>query len=329
MSDLEDDGFNEDTFKGLEEQASVTPPASDDGATPPATPPADPPKEDPKKDEEPPKKEEDTPPATQPGSQDDPKKAEDAKPSEAPETPPKAPENPKTPEEPKPLTKDDLASTINEIRTTERAAVKELDNTTDEVLESYYPEGLSNTLIDKDSGRELRTPQDVVEVTGGKMTTEEAARWLMNEQAELDRSVNEIKDQARKVAETTLSFKHDGEAVLQRYDPLFKALKDKYPKLQDKVFQALMKQTKVDKEKNLILSAPDVVDHYDTFLAPYKEIYEETTQQPATAPAPPPPPPPKPTADDRMDEPGDGGPAPVNDPNDFAQQVSKELAKGI
>ncbi len=327
MSDLEDDGFNEDTFKGLEEQASITPPTGDDDG---ATPPADPPKEEPKKNEEPPKKEDDNvPPATEPPAPEDKKEEEGATPPKAPETPPKAAENPETPEEPKPLTRDDLASVINDVRTTERASVRELENTTNDVLESYYPDGLSNTLIDEASGKELRSPQDVVDVTDGKMSIEQAAQWLLNEQTKLDRSVNEIKDQARKVAETTLSFKHDGEAVLQRYDPLFKALKDKYPQLQDKVFQALMKQTKVDKEKGVILSAPDVMDHYDTFLAPYKEIYEEQTQQPATNPAPPPPAPPKPTADDRMDEFGDGGQAPVNDPNDFAQQVTKELAKGI
>ena len=321
MSDAEDDGFNEEAFKGLDEGTALAPPS--EPTTPPVTPPpaaaeppkADPPKptEEPKKDDEPAKTPEETPPAS---ATDEKKPEEDPKPPETPEAP--APTEPS-----QPLTKDDVSQVVSDLLSTERNSSKELENTTQEVLEAYYPEGLSNTLVDERSGKELRTPQDVVDASGGEMSTEQAAQWLMNEQFKLDKQVAEIKDNAKQIAETTVNFKRDSMTVLQKYEPLFKA----YPQLQTKVFNKLMEQVKVDKERNVILSAPDVMGHYDFYLEPYQQAFEYSTKESATNPTPDTTPePPKPTAEDRMDVTGDGGPAPVNDPNDFAQQVTKELA---
>lgn len=319
MADLEDD-FNDETFKGFGED-EATPPA--DPATPPVTPSAEPPKEEPKpaeepkKDEEPAKKPEETPPAP---ADEEKKPEEGAKPPETPETPPEVPEPPK------PLTKDDVQEVVSNLLNTERSSSKELETTTEEVLEKYYPDGLSNTLVDEKSGKELRTPADVVDASGGSMSTEEAAQWLMNEQYKLDQDVARIKGDAQKIAETTVNFKRDATTVLQKYEPLFKA----YPYLQTKVYDKLMKQVKVDKEKNVILSAPDVMEHYDDYLEPYQQAFEYGKGTPATNPTPPPGgEPAKPTAEDRMDEGGDGGASPVDDLNDFGQQVVKELAKGI
>lgn len=326
MADTEDDGFNEDTFKGFgEDPAQVTPPAKDPAppatespkADPPAAPPVGPPKpaEEPKKDEEPAKPSEETPPATPTNE-----KKEEGDPK-----PPETPETPAAPEPSQPLTKDDVKSVVSDLLNTERSSTKELETTTTEVLEKYYPEGLSNVLVDERSGKELKTPQDVVDASDGQMSTEEAAQWLMNEQYKLDQSVNKIKNDARSIAETTVNFRRDAITALQKYDPLFKA----YPQLQEKVYQKLMKQVKVDKDKGVILSAPDVMEYYDDYLEPYQLAFEHSTNKPSTAPTPDPNEPPKPTAEDRMDESGDGGQSPVDDPNDFAQQVSKELAKGI
>lgn len=320
MPDI-DDGFDK-AFEGFGEEG-----------TPPVTPPAEPPKDDPvqedggkddtepkepKKDDKPapeePKKDEATPPAA-----DEKKEEEGAKPPTPPETPP-------APEEPKPLTRDDVTSIINNIRTEERASSKEIETTTNEVLEAYYPEGLSNTLVDQSTGKELKTPQDVVEASGNQMSIEEATQWLMNEQYKLDQDIARIKNDAKKVAETTINFKRDSMTALQKYEPLFKW----QPHLQKKAFDLLMMQVKADKEKGVILQAPDVLDLYDTYLEPYQKAFEYANNQPATNPTPPATPPPAtPSADDRLDENGDGGASPVDDPNDFAQQVNKELAKGI
>lgn len=322
MSDIDHEDEFDKAFEGFGEDPA------------PSTPPAEPPKDDPvqedggKDDTEPkdPKKDEQTPtdPPKKEGEEDTsvaadaPKKEEDGKKPEDPETPP-------APEDPKPLTKDDLTSIINNVRLEERNAGKEVETTTSEVLEAYYPEGLSSTLVDQTTGKELKTPQDVVDASGGQMSTEEAAQWLMNEQFKLDSEISRIKGDAQKIAETTISFKRDSVAALQKYEPLFKT----YPQLQAKAFKLLMNQVKADKEKGVILQAPDVLDLYDTYLEPYQQAYEYSQGQPATNPNPPAPEPPKPSAEDRLDEGGDGGvTTEVDDPNDFAQQVKKELAKG-
>lgn len=315
MADIEDDGFNEDVFKGLEEAPA---PAEKEDEKPPV----EPPKEDPKPNEEPPKEdsEGEKPPVEEP-----PKEGEEGE--KPPETPPvEPPKEPETPEAPQPLTKDDVTAIISNLRNEERNSGKEVEEATQDVLDAYYPDGLSNTLVDEQSGKELRTPQDVVDASGGEMTIEQGAQWLLNEQYKLDNSVAKIKEDARNIAETTVKFKRDATTVLDKYAPLFK----EYPHLQDKVYQKLMKQVKVDKERNVILSAPDVIEHYDDYLEPYQMAFEQATNKPATNPTPPVvPDPPQPTAEDRMDESGDGGQSPVDDPNDFAQQVSKELAKGF
>lgn len=309
MSDTDDD-FSKALEEGLSQQEDVL-----------SSTPAEPSKEAPKDD-----KKEETPkeaPAegTPPAPSDDKKPEEGAQPPKAPEAPP-APEEPVAPQ---PLTKDDVTSIIRDIQMSERTSGKELDTTTQEVLEAYYPEGLSNTLVDEKSGRELRTPADVVEASGGTMSTEEAAQWLMNEQFKLDQQVANIKNQAKEIAETTVNFKRDSMAVLQKYEPLFKW----QPSLQKKAFDLMMKQVKVDEQRGVILSAPDVMDLYDTYLEPYQQAYVFANNQSPTNPVPNPNEPPKPTAEDRMDISGDGGPAPVDDPNDFAQQVSKELSKPL
>lgn len=324
MSDIDHDKEFDDAFAAALEVTGGDPPQATPPADPPktddSTPPATPPTtqvEEPKKDEQPPadpKKEEGAAPTG-----DAPKKEEGAEPPKAPETPP-------TPEEPKPLTRDDITSVIQNIRTEERDAVKAVETATNEVLEAYYPEGLSNVLVDQSTGKELRTPQDVVDATNGQMSLEQAANWLMNEQYKLDTEIAQIKTNAKQIAETTVSFKRDSVAAIQKYEPLFKW----QPHLQKKAFDLLMKQVKADTEKGVILQAPDVMDLYDTYLEPYQKAYEFANQQPATNPTPPAPEPPKPTAEDRLDDGGDGGASSdVDDPNDFAQQVSKELAKGI
>ena len=308
-----DDDFTTALEEGLSQQEEAL-----------ETPPVDPPKDDPvqedggKDDTEPkdPKKEE-PPKETPPAPTDDKKPEEGAKPPETPETPP---------ETPQPLTKDDVTSIIRDIQTNERTTGKELETTTKEVLDAYYPDGLSNTLVDEKSGKELRTPADVVEASGGTMSTEEAAQWLLNEQFKLDQQVAQIKNQAKEIAETIVNFKRDSMLVLQKYEPLFKW----QPSLQKKAFDLMMKQVKIDEKRGVILQAPDVMDLYDTYLEPYQQAYVFANNQSPTNPTPPTtPPPPKPTAEDRMDISGDGGPAPVDDPNDFAQQVTKELAKGM
>lgn len=299
-------------------------PAADDNTPAPDVPKAD--EEEPKKDDpanpaDPNAKED---PATPPAGDEEPPKEDPAKPKD-----PEAPTEPETPPAAEPLTEDGIRKLMQELRTEERNSITEISDATNEVMEAYYPEGISNVLIDQSSGKELKTPQDVVDASGGDMSMEAAAQWLMNEQYKLDQNIAGIKQQAEKIAETTISFKRDSVAAIEKYAPLF----EKYPQVQAKVFKLLKDQTKVDLEKGVVLQAPDVMDLYDTYLEPYQKAYEFATKQSATAPVTTPPAPAPvatPGQSDRMDEGGDGGATTeIDDPNDFAQQVTKELAGGF
>lgn len=324
MSDIDHEDEFDKAFEGFgEDQKPETPPADPAKPGEPTPPAPEAPKvEEPKKDEQPKpedkKSEEGTSPA---GAAQKPQ--EGAQSPQAPTTPPA----PAATEEPKPLTRDDVTSIISNIRAEEQDAGKELDNTTKEVLDAYYPDGLSNVLVDERSGRELKTPQDVVEASNGEMDIEQATQWLMNEQYKLDSEVNKIKDDARRVAETTINFKRDSIRALQKYEPLFKW----QPSLQQKVWDKVKAQVKADEQRGVILSAPDVMSEYDFYLEPYQRAFEYASGQPGTNPTPPAggTAPVTPGAEDRLDEQGDGGQSEVDDPNDFAQQVTKELAKGL
>lgn len=345
---MDDNDGIEEAFKGFGEDEAPTQPPADDNNTPDPqddpdggdkkdddkeTPDADKSNTPDDKPESPAKSDKEEPTSDSSDKPDGEEKQPDSGDKDAPADKPepgRAPDAPEPPSDtpPAPLTKEDVQSAIRDYQNDERTSARELDTAVEDVMKAYYPEGLSDVLVDQNTGKELRTPQDVVDASNGEMTTEEATQWLMNEEFKLKRQVSEIRDNARKVAETTVNFKRDAETALQKYEPLFKW----NPKLQGKIYEKLMKQVKADVDKGVILSAPDVLEFYDDYLEPYQQAFEQSTQQPGTNPTEPPkddkPEPPKPDADDRLDDTGDGGTTPPNDPNDFAQQVGKELAKG-
>lgn len=315
--------MEEDDAKQFNDAFNDDPPKDE----PPVEQPADPvePPEEPKT----PEAKEEPKPVEEPPEEEKPKEAGE-------ETPPKEPETPETPEAPKeeepeeapqPLTKDDVRSIITDLRSEERGSTQEIEAETESVIEAFYPQGLSNTLVDEKTGKEIKTPQDVVELSDNTMTIEEATKWMMNEQFRVDKQVSEIKNSARDIAELNLNFRKGGQRVIEKYQPLFKA----YPQVQKKVYDRYTELVKTDKDKGFVLSAPDIEKFYDDFLEPYRMAYEHSQKQAATVPPAEPakPEPPKPTAQDRMDESGDaGGGGEVDDPNDFAQQVAKELKRG-
>lgn len=227
-------------------------------------------------------------------------------------------------EAPAPLTKEDIQAAFREARETERNSTRELDELTDDVLKKYYPDGLSNVLIDEKSGKELRSPQDVVDASGGSMTIEEATQWLMNEQYKLDQDINRIKDDARNLAETNANFTDGIQRVLGKYKDVFA----KFPDQQQKVYKAYMKQVKMDDKKDLVLSAPDIEEFYDFAMEPYMLAYGNLqANQPASQPTAEAPniPDSKPSVNDRLDESGDGGGGKYEaDPNN-ADESLKEL----
>ena len=233
---------------------------------------------------------------------------------------------------PTPLTKEDVQAAFREARDSERNSTKELEELTDEVVKKYYPEGLTNVLVDEKTGKELRTPQDVIDVTDGKMSHEEAWRWLNNEQQKLDQKVSQIKDQARNIAETNANFSTGIDRVLQKYKPVFEAFEKQG--IQQKIYKAFMKQVRMDEGKELVLSSPDVEEFYDLVMEPYLLAYGNMqTSKAGQATQTPPPqqndapkiPDSKPSIDDRLDESGDGGGNKNDeaDPNDANDSLNK------
>lgn len=249
------------------------------------------------------------------------------------ETPGVTPEEKKE-EAPAPLTKEDIQAAFREARESDRATEKELEELTNEVISKYHPEGLSNVLIDDRTGKELKVPQDVVDASGGKLSIEEAASWLMNEQYKLDQAVNKIKDDARKIAETNANFDTGAKRVLGKYEPVFKAFEKQG--IQEKIYKAYMKQVKMDDKNGLVLSAPDIEEFYDLVMEPYLLAYGNMqTRQvssappagkaPEAAPEKPQIPDSKPSIDDRLDETGDGGNGSDReaDPNNADESLNK------
>lgn len=234
-------------------------------------------------------------------------------------------------EEPKPLTAEEARALFNDIRAQERDSGKEVEAFQQDILKAYYPQGLSNTLVDERTGREIKTPQDVVELSNGEMSTEEAAQWLINEQYKLDQQVNEIKSSARELAETNANFRTGAVRVVETYQGIF----DKYPQLQEKVYKSYMKQVKMEQKKidgkdvDLVLSAPDIEEYYRDFMEPYVMAFGFSQKDGAAAPPAnadekpaedkPKIPESRQTAKDRMDESGDAGggsnDVDENDPN--------------
>lgn len=251
--------------------------------------------------------------------------------AEAPAAPGETPAPPAPVEEQpaKPLTAEEVRSIVTNIRDEERNSGKELRALEDEVISKYYPEGLSNVLIDEKSGMELRTPQDVVDASGGEMSMEDAAKWLMNEQYKLDKTVSDIRESARELAQTNRNFKDGATRVIERYQYIF----DRYPALQGKVYKNYMKAVKMDSEKDLILSAPDIEEYYADFMEPYvmalgakpaaQAPAQSSPAQAATAPATIPES--KQTPEDRMDISGDvgGGDGSDGNPNDPESSLNK------
>ena len=291
------DELLQDDISILDEDVEETPNGTEQEPTPPATP-ATPP----------------TPPV-EPDADDK---------IEEPET------TPPEPVTPTPLTEDNLRSIISDLRREEYQESSRLNEVMKDVQRRYYPDGISRILTDKATGRELRTAQDILELSNNpELTIEEAERWRLVEQAKLDAQIAEIESSTRNIAEQTIALDRGAKRVQEKYAELFKA----YPDLERKVTQQYLKTVNIDQNTKAVLSAPlDIVEYYDTVLEPYRMAFE-TSQAAAQAPAAPqatPPPataPPKPNKDDRLDEHGDGGISTddTDDPNDFEAQLKKEF----
>lgn len=226
------------------------------------------------------------------------------------------------------ITKEDLRSFLSDIRSEEQAATKQYDVVYSDIESRYYPNGISRVMVDAETGKPLRTAQDVMDLANNPdLTIEQAEQWRIQKQSEWDAQVRDIESGIRKIAEQTISLERGTRAVMERYESLFKT----YPALETKVMGMYQKYLKSDKNTNTILEAPDIEEFFDFHLEPYRLAFEAGGQaagSPAPSPAAPQAPePPKPSRNDRMDEFGDGGGESADDadPDDFEAQLKKEF----
>lgn len=222
---------------------------------------------------------------------------------------------------PTPITEDSLRSILSDLREEEYRYSKEVEDVYRDIQSRYYPNGISRVLTDSKTGLEIRTAQDVIDLSENPdLTIEEAERWRLVKQAELDAQVQEIERTTRQIAEQSVALKRGAERVQQKYADLFKA----HPALERKVTAMYMQTVNIDKETNTILSAPiDIEEFYSNYLEPYQTAFSASN----TPAAPTPKPAPTPSKDDRLDEHGDGGlgDGDDDDPDDFEAQLKKEF----
>lgn len=241
------------------------------------------------------------------------------------------------PETPKPLTSADIRTVMTEMQNEQRDRDTSIQTMEQDIISAYYPQGISNVLVDENTGKELRTPQDVVDASGGEMTHEEAAQWLMHKQVEVDKQVEDVKRSAQELAEVNYNFKDGAVRVIKTYQPIF----SRYPGLQQRVYNNYMKTVKMEQKNvdgrplDFVLSAPDIEDYYRDFMEPYVMAFAASQKEaPPSVPQPSVPdgsakptiPESRQTPADRMDVSGDAGGGAGGDeadPNDPESSLSK------
>jgi hypothetical protein len=204
-------------------------------------------------------------------------------------------------EEPK-LTREDIKAALQEVEQEKTSYVDDIKQTSKDVLDSFYPQGIDRQLRDKD-GDPIKSIEDVMERvdprTGENFTEEAAGRWLLSEQQKLNQQIQELEASAERVAEVNVNLKRDAHRVVEKYSDILAAK----PELATKIKALYEQSLRKDAKTGITLEAPiPLLEFYDTYLEPY---VTGAVQQPT----PPPVEPEKPKANpaDRADLPTTNG----------------------
>lgn len=253
---------------GVEPPKEETPPADD---TPPAgddTPPAD----DTGGEGE-------TPPAPEQGGETPPEGEET--PPEGDEEQPPAEEPPSADEPPKPIDRNDIISAIREEREAQQARQNRVSDVKQMVLEHLHPQGIDRKLYDSEN-RVINTAQDIVDrglinpETKESFTYEEAARWMMNAQKELNQQVEQVEKYAEEIGEVYVNLKEGNDRVEELYGDYLRVMPGVSKQLSEMYFKTL----RIDPETNIVIEAPlDPVEFYSKALAPYIKMAEQAVAQ--------------------------------------------------
>lgn len=164
----------------------------------------------------------------------------------------------------------------------QRAAVREmqadLKATKSDVREKMFDD-LQTELTDAD-GDPIRTIEDVMKLmnpnTRKPFTEEEAASYLLQAQAHLDKQIKEAESKIEEIAEVNVGLKDDADTVRGKYGELFKAM----PALQKEVYAAFAETLIRDEKTGIIVKAPvSMLRFYDTALAGYVKLAQQLEAQ--------------------------------------------------
>lgn len=165
----------------------------------------------------------------------------------------------------------------------QRAAVREMQAdlraTKADVREKMFDD-LQTELTDAD-GDPIRTIEDVMKLqnpnTRKPFTEEEAASYLLQAQAHLDKQIKEAEAKIEEIAEVNVGLKDDADTVRGKYSELFKAFAEspnpELRNLQKDLFAAFQETLLKDEKTGIIVKAPvSMVRFYDTALAGYVKL---------------------------------------------------------
>jgi hypothetical protein len=172
----------------------------------------------------------------------------------------------------------------------QRAAVREmqadLKATKNDVREKMFDD-LQTELTDAD-GDPIRTIEDVMKLmnpnTRKPFTEEEAASYLLQAQAHLDKQIKEAEGKIEEIAEVNLGLKDDADTVRGKYSELFKAFAQspnpQLKNLQKELYAAFQDTLIKDEKSGIIVKAPvSMVRFYDTALAGYVKLAQQLEAQ--------------------------------------------------
>lgn len=163
-------------------------------------------------------------------------------------------------------------------RRADRAYQQEVDVVKNEVRTKMFGD-VATQLKDAD-GDPISTLEDVMKhinpntrtaenPNGRNFNEEEAGQWLLAQQQQLNRNLENVDKQVGQIAETLMDVKDQADTVRFRYGELLKAM----PEVRDKVWAAWEKTLVKDAKTGIITKVPIPMDEfYELHLEPYAEL---------------------------------------------------------
>lgn len=177
-------------------------------------------------------------------------------------------------------TKQDVYDALSQYNNDQSARVDNLNQIKQELINTYYPDGIDTTLRFSD-GTEIKTAQDIVDMgvekaNGELFTYEEAAQWVMDQRQRISQNLEEIQSSAEQLATLNQDLLSGTERVRQLYGDILEA----DPQMAAEITQAYLQTLNIDQERGVVIGAPiDIVEFYRLALAPYKQMNDEMAKR--------------------------------------------------